>query len=444
VSSDADLLAGALALAAEGFAVLPLYGVAGAACSCRDGVECHWPGRHPDPQLVPHGLLDASRDPEVVAAWWKKRPQANIGLRTGLYEDRGYLVVLDVDRHPGGSDGFAALTDLTAGHEPPATRTTATGRKGQHLYFWSDVEVRGRQPFVPGIDIKGTGGYVVAAPSRSATGLNYEGEATEIAVIPNWLARRLAAPTSSPTTSKRRGGGGGPPSRSRRDWAGDVGVLADWDKRDDVMAAVTTRIGIRPGKFAPPNFLRATGSGSKSMELVKDDAALWVVMDHGAHKHGALRSLTLTEAYAAYITGTPERLGNRQAAWKPRMLVDLGFLKAFTWVPPVPPATLTGLPLDVFNLLVDVTTCRWTLDAGKPVLCSIPFMKHWATTRPRSSAQVSPIGRASVGSLTNARLAVIEAGLFTTVDYYGRGRRASPLMLPQGYERNIPVPGSEA
>ena len=55
--------------------------------------------------LTEHGFTDASTDLNRVAAWWRRWPQANIGLATG--RPCGFDV-LDIDVHPGGS-GFPAL-----------------------------------------------------------------------------------------------------------------------------------------------------------------------------------------------------------------------------------------------------------------------------------------------------------------------------------------------
>ena len=42
---------------------------------------------------VEHGLLDATKDPEQIRAWWTRWPKANVGVATG----DGGLVVVDVD-----------------------------------------------------------------------------------------------------------------------------------------------------------------------------------------------------------------------------------------------------------------------------------------------------------------------------------------------------------
>src|SRR5690348_15513877 len=56
--------------------------------------------------LTPHGFHDASTDAEVVAAWWRRWPEANIGIPTGAASG---VDVVDVDVHARG-DGFAAFS----------------------------------------------------------------------------------------------------------------------------------------------------------------------------------------------------------------------------------------------------------------------------------------------------------------------------------------------
>jgi hypothetical protein len=78
MSEETSLLEAALGYVAAGFPVVPLDG------------------------KVPrtrHGLTEASTDPEAVTWWWRRWPQANIGIRTGAESG---LVVLDVDAQHGG------------------------------------------------------------------------------------------------------------------------------------------------------------------------------------------------------------------------------------------------------------------------------------------------------------------------------------------------------
>jgi hypothetical protein len=155
----------ALAYATAGMAVLPLHqpitqsdGRTG--CSCPDA-KCRSIGKHP---RTAHGLHDATADLARVAAWWRRWPQANIGLVTGVRFD-----VLDVD----GPAGLQALQRLAGGLRlsGPLVRT---GGGGWHHYL-APLGCGNAQPIrgLERVDWRGRGGYVVAPPSPHASGAHY-------------------------------------------------------------------------------------------------------------------------------------------------------------------------------------------------------------------------------------------------------------------------------
>ena len=55
--------------------------------------------------LTAHGFLDASTDAEIVRSWWRRWPDANIGVPTGSASG---VDVVDVDVH-GAQSGFGAF-----------------------------------------------------------------------------------------------------------------------------------------------------------------------------------------------------------------------------------------------------------------------------------------------------------------------------------------------
>ena len=134
-------------------------------CSCRDP-GCGQPAKHPLGSLVPHGVKDATTNRARILAWWTRHPQANIGLATGHRFD-----VLDVD----GPAGERAIRQLAAAHglvsSGPLVRT---GGGGWHFYLaptgLGNVHPRGLEQ----VDWRGRGGYVVAPPSRHASGHPYQ------------------------------------------------------------------------------------------------------------------------------------------------------------------------------------------------------------------------------------------------------------------------------
>jgi hypothetical protein len=195
----------ALAYAQRGWQVLPLWwpGPAGQ-CAC-GRPDCDSVGKHPVHRLVPRGLLDASSHPATVATWWRRLPQANVGIRTGA---ESALVVLDVD----GAAGRASLRDLVASHALFQACWARTGGGGWHAYF---AHPGGTVPSSAGrlgarLDVRGEGGYVVAPPSRHWSGRRYrwifqpDGSAPPTASplppLPSWLLE-LALP--SPPSGSR-------------------------------------------------------------------------------------------------------------------------------------------------------------------------------------------------------------------------------------------------
>jgi hypothetical protein len=156
---DSSLLNAALSYAARGWRVCPLYEpLPDGSCSC-GRVDCNSSGKHP---RTVHGLKEATTDTSRIHSWWEAWPNANIGIATG--RDSG-LVVLDVDR-PEILNGWQA-----------DTLTAETG-KGRHLYFVVDSAAASPvknsvRKLGDGLDLRGDGGYVVAPPSRHASGVTY-------------------------------------------------------------------------------------------------------------------------------------------------------------------------------------------------------------------------------------------------------------------------------
>lgn len=123
---------------------------------------CSPNGKQP---LTSHGFHDASSDPDVVAAWWRRWPEANIGLPTGTSSG---VDVVDVDVHPSGN-GFAAFErSRSAGITEGWAWLVRTPSGGLHAYYLRSVDEEQRSWQVPGqhVDFRGDGGYVVAPPSR--------------------------------------------------------------------------------------------------------------------------------------------------------------------------------------------------------------------------------------------------------------------------------------
>src|SRR3712207_1665965 len=88
---------------------------------------CEPGGKRP---LTYNGFWDATTEAARVAAWWRRWPDANVGVPTGV---RSGLVVLDVDSDAGGPDSLALLERLYG--QPPRTAKARTGGGGVHVFF---------------------------------------------------------------------------------------------------------------------------------------------------------------------------------------------------------------------------------------------------------------------------------------------------------------------
>jgi Bifunctional DNA primase/polymerase, N-terminal len=188
--ADNPLLNAALDYAARGVPVLPVHTPTirpgrEVACSCGDPA-CGSIGKHP---ITAHGLKDASTNREQVEWWWQRFAQANIGLATGHLFD-----VLDMD----GPTGERSMARLSAKYPfgPPGP-LVRTGRGGWHVYLAPTGLGNPKPRGLEKVDWRGRGGYVLAPPSRHATGRRYRWLRdldTPIPEVPPALRERLEHP----------------------------------------------------------------------------------------------------------------------------------------------------------------------------------------------------------------------------------------------------------
>ena len=152
----------------------------------------------------------ASNDIHVVNDWWTSQYSGyGIGIATGQTK-YGRIFVLDVDDREEykGSDTLHDLQEKYG--QLPETVTAITGTGGQHLYFYCDEDIRndaGSRLGV-GLDIRGTGGQVLAAPTIHPNGRSYQWEhglsphERKPAKAPDWLVKLL---TKQPEMVKPKG-----------------------------------------------------------------------------------------------------------------------------------------------------------------------------------------------------------------------------------------------
>lgn len=120
--------------------------------------------------LTAHGVHDASTDPNVIGAWWRRHPRANLAIATG---SRSGLVAIDLDTKRG-ADWRATVAGLERDFgELPATLASETPSGGEHRWFRipAGAVIRNGAGRVlgedaPGFDWRADGGYVLAPPSK--------------------------------------------------------------------------------------------------------------------------------------------------------------------------------------------------------------------------------------------------------------------------------------
>ena len=161
-------LAHARAYAQRGFAVFPLHSMRTAhRCTCGElfHPKVHRDAaKHPDGAQAPRGHLNATTDPDQIAAWdWTDR---NIG----ICPPEG-VTVWDIDPR---NDGDRTWKEMTDGRVLPETPIAKTGGGGLHVFFRVPDGMRPRKG--PGIDLKTSTGYLVAAPSLHHSGERYAWE----------------------------------------------------------------------------------------------------------------------------------------------------------------------------------------------------------------------------------------------------------------------------
>jgi len=242
-----SLLDSALEYAAAGYRVFPTWSVrSDGSCLCGDAA-CTSPGKHPVGRLAPQGVKDATDDEAVVRAWWSAEPEANISIATG-----GGFFVIDCDRSST-FDGVALFLELARQKgELPDTADSITGGGGAHFCFAVDegVEVRNQQGLlvdgqrIKGIDVRGDGGYIVAPPSRHASGGRYTWAHSifdDLSAAPAWLVEIAAKGSVAPAPLA--------PELTRT----ASGFLTGREMVPDVLAEV-----IRALEFIPPDCDRTT------------------------------------------------------------------------------------------------------------------------------------------------------------------------------------------
>lgn len=190
-TQDGKPISIALAYAARGWPVFPCNPLTKAPLTGRDVDE---QGRE-----IPSsgGLKKATTDPFQIRKWWGATPNAMIGIPTG--EKTGFWV-FDIDNGDG-KTGLQSLAEM--GHDLSELMDTVaanTASGGYHCLFRFDPAQpigNARGALRKHLDVRGEGGYIIAAGSVRADGQRYAWlnppDENEIADAPEWLLTTITA-----------------------------------------------------------------------------------------------------------------------------------------------------------------------------------------------------------------------------------------------------------
>ncbi|MGI8936894.1 MAG: bifunctional DNA primase/polymerase [Iamia sp.] len=189
---------------------------------------------------TPHGLRDATTDPDVLRGWWERWPAAGIGLTTGHAFD-----VLDID---GGVDVWDRFEGAAPHDEWDVTGPIVLTARGIHIYVAATGRGN-RAGLLPSVDWRGRGGYVVAPPSVHPSGHVYSWDPTRRpgttpGPVPAWLLDLIDGPRTPPRPPAAHVAGEGT-VYGRRALDAELGRLAPTDvgRRNDELVRAAFRLG---------------------------------------------------------------------------------------------------------------------------------------------------------------------------------------------------------
>jgi putative DNA primase/helicase len=299
-TSSADLLAAALGYAARGWPVFP--------CNPKNKQPLLGADKDADGKPIrgTGGLKKASTDPDQIRAWWKRWPNALIGLCTG-HPTKG----TETAEHPAGLPMFVTdfdprvdadtgevwtLERLKSDFEEvilcslPVSMAAMTPSDGVHLYLLAGdggTVRNSASKFTDHVDVRGLGGYVIAPPSvmgpsaiKGQAGLKYRWHREcELAHAPQALLDLL----------RDRGG----KSQSSDD-SGQLPPVRRVGPGGDVPAAQTADDAVRKYALAALDgecqAVRSAGSGRRNAQLNESALKLASLVAAGALEATLARS----------------------------------------------------------------------------------------------------------------------------------------------------------
>lgn len=154
-----------------------------------------------------NGFKAATNDLAEAEKLFAIAKNPNIGIATGPVSG---VWVLDIDIKNGalGMESLAKLEEQY-GRLQYTTLTCETVSGGLHFYFNYPMigAIKNRTAVLPGIDVRGDGGYCVAAPSIiDGKAYRWQNESKAIADAPDWLIELVRAPSAPKAMAARSEG----------------------------------------------------------------------------------------------------------------------------------------------------------------------------------------------------------------------------------------------
>ncbi len=155
--------------------------------------------------LVKNWPEAATTDTRKISQWLEQFPGCMWAVATG---SASKFFAVDLDRHKGGADGVQTLRQYCIDHRLPLPRTLAQNTAGGGVQMFYEMPagepVRNAAGILPGVDIRGEGGYVIITPSfNQETGKSYQWQAPGAAIMhaPAWLLK-LASQKGRPAPAQ--------------------------------------------------------------------------------------------------------------------------------------------------------------------------------------------------------------------------------------------------
>ena len=184
-----------------GWHIFPVYGIVKGKCTCgRAHDRDNQAGKHPIPT---NGVKGASNDIVVINQWARAYPDCNWAVACGRVSN---IFVVDIDPGKNGFESFSVYESERPEGPLPQTLKAVSGGGGRHLFFSypENTTLGNKVNWLPGVDIRSDGGYIILYPSYHISGGQYRWSNDEYVNIVQAPADFVAALVASNTSASVR------------------------------------------------------------------------------------------------------------------------------------------------------------------------------------------------------------------------------------------------